>query len=68
MAWNLDAPDWKIMVGIGTGFLVLVITRPWRFLRLRTRCPQCKQLLPRWDRWGWKDSWTCPHCGCLIGR
>ena len=32
------------------------------------RCPQCRQLLPRWDLWGWKIDWTCSSCGCQVGR
>jgi hypothetical protein len=68
MAWDLDALGWRIMAGIGGGLLVLGVTRPCRFLRRRRRCPQCKQLLPRWDRWGWKDGWTCSRCGCQVGR
>jgi hypothetical protein len=53
---------------IVAGSLAVVVVRPWRFWWARRRCPQCKTLLPRWDRWGWKEGWTCGHCGCQIDR
>ena len=44
------------------------LLRPWRFFQVRGHCPQCKQVIARWNRWGWLDDWTCPRCGCQISR
>jgi hypothetical protein len=55
-----------IAVAFG-GFAAVAVLRPWRCLRARTSCPQCKEVLPRWDRWGWRQAWTCPRCGCQVG-
>ncbi len=50
------------------GSLAVVVVRPWRFWWSRRLCPQCKELLPRWNIWGWKDDWTCRRCGCQINH
>jgi rubredoxin len=68
MTWNLDAVNWWIVAPIIGGVLFIAFVRPWRFFADRRHCPQCKKLLARWGRWGWKDDWTCPRCGCLIHR
>ena len=58
--------NWEVLVCIVVGSLAVVVIRPWRFLWSRRRCPQCQHLLPRWNFWGWKEDWTCRHCGCQI--
>ena len=68
MAWDLGSLGWTIVAAIAGGLTLVAVTRPWRFFRLRALCPRCKQMLPRWGRWGWKDDWTCSRCGCVIGR
>jgi hypothetical protein len=68
MVWDLIASNW-VMIAVLVGVLVAVaVLRPWRFWRARKQCPQCRKMLPRWGRWGWKDDWTCSQCGCQIGR
>jgi len=57
---------WQMIVCIMVGILAIVVLRPWRFWWSRRVCPQCKSVLPRWDFWGWKEAWTCSHCGCQI--
>ena len=67
MAWNLSTLQWVVFAIIAGGLGLAGLTRPWRFFQVRRHCPQCRTLLPRWGRWGWKDDWTCPRCGCQIG-
>jgi hypothetical protein len=68
MAGELSATFWVVVTVIAGGLAVLAIGRPWRFLRVRTYCPQCKTLLPRWNCWGWMQVWICSRCGCQVGR
>jgi hypothetical protein len=68
MAPDLIGPYWGAIALGFAGLAGLAVIRPWRFLVARTFCPQCKQKLARWDRWGWKQLWTCPRCGCRVGR
>jgi hypothetical protein len=65
---ELTGVHWLIIVATAGGLATLAVTRPWRFLRERRSCPQCRTLLPRWDRWGWIEVWTCSRCGCQVGR
>jgi hypothetical protein len=58
--------DWTVTACIVAASLVIVVIRPWRFLAARRHCPQCQDLLPRWNVWGWKEDWTCNRCGCRI--
>jgi hypothetical protein len=60
--------NWTMIAWMAGGSLAIVFIRPWRFLAARHCCPQCKNMLPRWDFWGWKEDWTCRHCGCQINR
>jgi hypothetical protein len=68
MGWDLSTASWGTLAVLLGGLTAVAVFRPWRFLRPRQHCPQCKQLLPRWDCWGWKDSWTCHRCGCQVGH
>ncbi len=67
MAWDGSALNWEAVTAFGGAFAAAAVLRPWRFWRARAECPQCKEVLPRWDRWGWKEAWTCPRCGCRVG-
>ena len=68
LAYSLGTVEW-IILAVSAGLLAtLALLRPWRFFQVRRHCPQCKQVLARWDRWGWLDDWTCPRCGCQIGH
>ena len=58
--------NWIVIAWIVAASLLIVFIRPWRFLAARRHCPQCRNLLPRWNLWGWKEDWTCSHCGCRI--
>ena len=59
----------RIILAVGAGLLAaLAIFRPWRFFQVRRHCPQCKQVMARWNHWGWLDEWTCPRCGCQFRR
>ena len=60
--------NWEVIASVVVGSLAVVVIRPWRFWWQRRRCPQCTDLLPRWDAWGWKEDWTCNRCGCRIDR
>ncbi len=60
--------NWALIVWIAVGSVAVVVLRPWRFWWARRHCPQCKDLLPRWNLWGWKEDWTCRRCGCQIPR
>ena len=48
--------NWEVIAFVVVGSLAVVVIRPWRFWWKRRRCPQCKDLLPRWDAWGWKED------------
>jgi hypothetical protein len=58
--------SWEVIASVVVGSVAVVVLRPWRFCWARRRCPQCRDLLPRWDVWGWKEDWTCKRCGCRI--
>lgn len=62
------AMNWGVTVCVAVGSVAVMVIQPWRFFWARRRCPQCKTLLPRWNGWGWKDDWTCPHCDCQISH
>lgn len=67
MGWDPSLSYW-LLTALGAGGAAAVgITRPWRFWQARRYCPQCKQVLPRWGLWGWKDGWVCRHCDCQSG-
>ena len=68
MAGDPSVSYWGVIAATTAGLAAIAIIRPWRFLRERRSCPQRKKVLPRWDRWGWKEVWTCPRCGCQVGR
>lgn len=67
MGLDLSATNWGAVTAAFGGLAALGIARPWRLWRARVGCPQCKQVLPRWGRWGWKEAWDCPRCGCRVG-
>jgi hypothetical protein len=67
MAWEFSVSFWLVIAFSAGGLATLAIARPWRFFQARTECPQCKHVLPRWDCWGWRETWVCPRCGCRIG-
>ena len=60
--------NWWVIGTIVVGSLAVIMFRPWRFWWERRFCPQCRSPLPRFDVWGWKEDWTCRHCGCRIDR
>ncbi len=66
MAWDLSALGWGPVATAAGALAALAVLRPWRLWRARVECPQCKEVLPRWDRWGWKQDWACPRCGCRV--
>jgi hypothetical protein len=68
MGKELTPVFWIVVTAVAGGLAFLGISRPWRFLRSRTYCPQCKKLLPRWNSWGWAQVWICSRCGCQVGR
>jgi hypothetical protein len=68
MAGELSPAFWVVITAVAGGLASLAISRPWRFLRARNCCPQCKNVLPRWDRWGWRQVWVCSRYGCQVGR
>src|SRR4051812_20848134 len=47
------AMNWGVIVVILAGSMAVVVIRPWRFWWSRRLCPQCRELLPRWNIWGW---------------
>jgi hypothetical protein len=60
--------NWPMAGCMVAGIVAVVVLRPWRFWWARRRCPQCQDLLPRWNLLGWKEDWTCRRCGCRIDR
>jgi len=68
MDWDFVVSHWYTVAGVIGGLVAVAVTRPWRFWLTRRLCPQCKNVLPRWDRWGWRDGWSCSRCGCESGR
>ena len=68
MAGDLSVSYWGVIIATAAALAVAAVSRPWRFLRERRSCPQCRKVLPRWDCWGWIEVWTCPRCGCQVGR